>query len=30
MQGGGLFTLFPLAQTNSVIARNVPDRCYGC
>jgi hypothetical protein len=30
VQGGGLFTLFPLTQTNSVIARNVPDQCYGC
>ena len=30
VQGGGLFTLFPLTQTNSVIAHNVPDQCYGC
>ena len=30
VQGGGLFTLFPLTQTNSVIAHNVPDQCFGC
>ena len=30
VQGGGLFTLFPLTQTDSVIAHNVPDQCYGC
>jgi hypothetical protein len=29
-QGGGLFTLFPVTLTNSVIAQNVPDQCYGC
>jgi hypothetical protein len=29
-QGGGIFTLFPLTQTNSVIAHNVPDQCFGC
>ena len=28
--GGGLFALFPLTLTNSVIAQNVPDQCYGC
>ena len=28
--GGGLFTLFPLTLTNSVIAHNVPDQCFGC
>ena len=30
VQGGGLFTIFPLTQTDSVIAHNVPDQCYGC
>jgi hypothetical protein len=30
VQGGGLFTLFPVTLTNSVIAHNVPDQCYGC
>jgi hypothetical protein len=30
VQGGGLYTLFPLTQTNSVIAHNVPDQCFGC
>jgi hypothetical protein len=30
VQGGGLFTLFPVTLTNSVIEQNVPDQCYGC
>jgi hypothetical protein len=30
VQGGGLFTLFPVTLTSSVIAHNVPDQCYGC
>ena len=30
VQGGGLFTIFPVTQTDSVIAHNVPDQCYGC
>lgn len=30
VQGGGVFTLFPLTQTDSVLADNVPDQCYGC
>jgi hypothetical protein len=30
VQGGGLFTLFPVTLTNSVIAGNVPDQCSGC
>jgi hypothetical protein len=30
VQGGGLFTLFPVTLTNTVIAHNVPDQCYGC
>lgn len=31
LQGGGLFTAgFPATLTNSLIARNVPDQCYGC
>jgi hypothetical protein len=31
VQGGGLFTPgFAAAITNSVIARNVPDQCFGC
>jgi hypothetical protein len=29
-QGGGLYSLFPVTLTNSVIAQNVPDECYGC
>ena len=30
VQGGGLFTLFPVTRTDSVIAHNVPDQCHGC
>ena len=30
VQGGGLFTLFPITRTDSVIAHNVPDQCHGC
>lgn len=31
LQGGGLFTPgFPVTLTNSVIAKNLPDQCYGC
>jgi hypothetical protein len=30
VQGGGLFTMFPVTLKNSVIAHNVPDQCYGC
>jgi hypothetical protein len=30
VQGGGLFTLFPVTLTSSVIAQNVPDQCDGC
>ena len=30
VQGGGLFTLFPVTLTSSLIAQNVPDQCYGC
>jgi hypothetical protein len=30
VQGGGLFTLFPVTLTDSVVAGNVPDQCYGC
>jgi hypothetical protein len=30
VQGGGLFTLFPVTLKNSVIANNVPDQCFGC
>ena len=30
VQGGGLFTLFPVTLTSSAIAQNVPDECYGC
>jgi hypothetical protein len=29
-QGGGLYSLFPVTLTNSVITQNVPDQCYGC
>jgi hypothetical protein len=30
VQGGGLFTMFPVTLKNTVIAQNVPDQCYGC
>jgi hypothetical protein len=29
-QGGGLYSLFPVTLTDSVIAQNLPDQCYGC
>jgi hypothetical protein len=28
--GGGLFTTFPVTQSNTTIAHNVPDQCAGC
>jgi hypothetical protein len=28
--GGGLFTAFPVTLTNTVIAGNQPDQCFGC
>jgi hypothetical protein len=30
VQGGGLFTSEPVTLTNSRIARNTPDQCFGC
>ena len=30
VQGGGLFTDFPVTLTSSRIAGNTPDQCYGC
>jgi len=30
LQGGGLFTTFPVTLTGSLIAGNVPDQCAGC
>ena len=30
VQGGGLFTVVPVTLTNSVIAQNSPDQCFGC
>jgi hypothetical protein len=30
VQGGGLFTSFPVTLQNSVIAKNSPDQCFGC
>jgi hypothetical protein len=29
-QGGGIFTTFPIAQVNTLIAGNRPDQCAGC
>jgi hypothetical protein len=30
LQGGGLFTTFPVTLKNTVIAGNLPDDCFGC
>jgi hypothetical protein len=30
VQGGGMFTAFPVTLNNSRIANNTPDQCYGC
>ncbi len=30
LQGGGLFTTFPVTLVDSVIAQNAPDQCFGC
>ncbi len=30
LQGGGLFTAFPVTLTRTVIAGNTPDQCFGC
>ncbi len=30
VQGGGLFTAFPVTLKNTVIAQNAPDQCSGC
>ena len=30
LQGGGLFTTFPVTLKDSFIAGNTPDQCYGC
>ena len=30
LQGGGLFTAFPVTLTNSLIKNNAPDQCFGC
>lgn len=30
VQGGGLYTSIPVTLTNSIVARNAPDQCYGC
>ncbi len=30
VQGGGLFTTFPVTLTRTVIAGNRPDQCFGC
>jgi hypothetical protein len=29
-QGAGMFTAFPGALLNSLIAQNTPDQCFGC
>jgi hypothetical protein len=30
VQGGGLFTTFPVTLVHSLIVGNVPDQCFGC
>jgi hypothetical protein len=30
VHGGGLYTTAPVSLTNSVIAQNSPDQCFGC
>lgn len=30
VRGGGMFTSFPVALANSLIAQNTPDQCFGC
>ncbi len=30
VQGGGLYTEFPVTKTGGLIAANKPDQCYGC
>jgi len=30
IQGGGIFTTFPVTLTNSTVKGNNPDQCYGC
>ena len=30
LQGGGLFTTFPVTLTHSLVAANAPDQCFGC
>jgi hypothetical protein len=30
LQGGGVFATNPVSLTNSMIAGNVPDQCFGC
>ncbi len=30
LQGGGMYTTGPVTRTNTRIARNTPDQCFGC
>jgi hypothetical protein len=30
IEGGGLYTTFPVTSTDSTIARNLPDQCFRC
>ena len=30
IQGGGLYTLFPITKMGTLIAANKPDQCFGC
>ena len=30
LQGGGIYATNPVSLTNTVIANNIPDQCFGC
>jgi hypothetical protein len=30
LQGGGVFSAYPVKRTKTVIAKNTPDQCFGC
>jgi hypothetical protein len=30
LQGGGIFTAFPVTLTRALVAGNEPDQCFGC
>jgi hypothetical protein len=30
VEGGGIYTAFPVALDHSLVAHNIPDQCFGC